>query len=215
MAAMTWRQWIRTVEIVPALGSADPAAIELQVDALLRTGCRVFHVHADGDLDRALAIARLVGPALRRYDGVLEVQVDADPEPAVFAAVAEAGGSSVTFPLEAAGDVEAALASARGFGLQTGVAYSPETDPVEAAQRSAGADLVRCPGSSPFEQLRDVRFLARSLPEGTAIEVGGGITHESVRELYDAGARVLVVGTAIFEREDLPRAYRRLVQALA
>jgi pentose-5-phosphate-3-epimerase len=36
-----------------------------------------------------------------------------------------------------------------------------------------------------------------------------------VRELYGAGARVLVVGAAIFEREDLPRAYRRLVQALA
>jgi pentose-5-phosphate-3-epimerase len=95
MTAMTWRQWIRTVEIVPALGSADPASIELQVDALLRTGCRVFHLRAGEDLD------------------------------------------------------------------------------------------------------------------------AGGITHESVRELYDAGARVMVVGAAIFEREDLPRPYRRLVQALA
>ncbi len=47
------------------------------------------------------------------------------------------------------------------------------------------------------------------------IQVGGGITHENARALYDAGARAFVVGTAIFEREDLPRAYRRLVQALA
>jgi pentose-5-phosphate-3-epimerase len=47
------------------------------------------------------------------------------------------------------------------------------------------------------------------------IQVGGGVSHENVRELYEAGARVLVVGTAIFEREDLPRAYRRLIQALA
>ena len=215
MAAMTWRQWIRTVEIVPALGSADPAAIDMQVEALLRTGCRIFHLRAREDLDRALATARLVGPALRRYDGVLDVQVDADPESGVFAAVAEAGGSSVTFPLESTGDVGAALAAARAFGLPTGIAYSLETDPVEVAERSAGADLVRCPGRDSFEQLRDVRLLARSLPEGTAIEVGGGITHDNVRELYEAGARVLVVGKAIFEREDLPRAYRRLVQALA
>ncbi len=78
-----------------------------------------------------------------------------------------------------------------------------------------GADLVRCPRGSLYEQLKDVSLLVRSLPPGVVIQVGGGITHDNVRELYDAGARLLVVGTAIFEREDLPRAYRRLVQALA
>ena len=57
--------------------------------------------------------------------------------------------------------------------------------------------------------------MVRGLPDGLPVMVGGGLTHENVRELYDAGARVLLVGTAIFDREDLPRAYRRLVQALA
>jgi ribulose-phosphate 3-epimerase len=75
--------------------------------------------------------------------------------------------------------------------------------------------IVRFPGSDASDQLREVRLLSRGLPEGTAIQVGGGITRDNVRELFDAGARVLVVGTAIFDREDLPRAYRRLVQALA
>jgi pentose-5-phosphate-3-epimerase len=36
-----------------------------------------------------------------------------------------------------------------------------------------------------------------------------------VRAAHDAGADLLVAGSAIFDREDLPRAYRRLVQALA
>ena len=95
------------------------------------------------------------------------------------------------------------------------MAYAEGTDPVEVAERAGAADIVRCPGRNQFERLREVKLLARNLPEGTPIQVGGGITHDNVRELYDAGARVLVVGTAIFEREDLPRAYRRLVQALA
>jgi ribulose-phosphate 3-epimerase len=212
---MSWRRWIRTVEVVPALTSADPLTLEHQVDALLRTGCRVFHLRSREDLGAALDTARLLEPMLRRYDGILEIQVDSAPSAAVFSAVAGAGAKSVTFPLEEADDASTAFDVAREFGLAAGVAYAAGTDPVEAAGRAAGADLVRCPGRDQFEQLRSVALLSRTLPEGTTIQVGGGITHENVRELYDAGARLLVVGTAIFEREDLPRAYRRLVQALA
>ena len=62
---MNWRQWIRTVEIVPALGSAHRATVEGQVDALLRTGCRVFHLRSREDLDAALAMAKILQPALR------------------------------------------------------------------------------------------------------------------------------------------------------
>jgi ribulose-phosphate 3-epimerase len=212
---MSWGQWIRTVEIVPALGSAETPALENQVEALLRTGCRIFHLRTREDLEAGLEIARLIKPVLRRYDGVLDVQVDSPASPTVFAEVAEAGGSSVTFPLETAGDMGAALEAARAVGLAAGIAYSPDTDPADVAGLAAGADIVRCPNKGSAEQERAIRLLARSLPDGTPIEVGGGITHDNVRELYQAGARVLVVGTAIFERQDLPRAYRRLVQALA
>jgi len=45
--------------------------------------------------------------------------------------------------------------------------------------------------------------------------VDGGVSQENIREIYDAGATLLVAASAIFGREDLPRAYRRLVQALA
>jgi ribulose-phosphate 3-epimerase len=48
-----------------------------------------------------------------------------------------------------------------------------------------------------------------------AVQVDGGVGPDNVRDLYEAGANLLVAGTAIFGREDLPRAYRRLVQALA
>jgi ribulose-phosphate 3-epimerase len=47
------------------------------------------------------------------------------------------------------------------------------------------------------------------------VQVDGGISHENIRTVYDAGADLIVCGSAIFGREDLPRAYRRLVQALA
>ena len=55
--AMGWNEWIRTVEIVPSLTTADPAAVEGQVEALSRSGCRIFHIDV-GDVDSSLARTR-------------------------------------------------------------------------------------------------------------------------------------------------------------
>jgi ribulose-phosphate 3-epimerase len=47
------------------------------------------------------------------------------------------------------------------------------------------------------------------------IQVDGGIGPETIRQAYDAGANLFVAGSSIFGREDVVRAYRRLVAALA
>jgi ribulose-phosphate 3-epimerase len=88
---------------------------------------------------------------------------------------------------------------------------------------AAGVDVVLCmsihPGYSGQafmpESLERVRSLRSLLPESMHIQVDGGVGGDNIRDLYEAGATLFVAGTAIFGREDLPRAYRRLVQDLA
>jgi ribulose-phosphate 3-epimerase len=65
------------------------------------------------------------------------------------------------------------------------------------------------------EALDRIRTLRGLLPEKMPIQVDGGVGPDTIRDAYEAGANLFVAGTAIFGREDLPRAYRRLVQALA
>jgi ribulose-phosphate 3-epimerase len=65
------------------------------------------------------------------------------------------------------------------------------------------------------EAVERVRTLRGLVPSEMHIQVDGGLGPENVRGVYDAGADLLVAGTSIFSREDLPRSYRRLVQALA
>jgi ribulose-phosphate 3-epimerase len=65
------------------------------------------------------------------------------------------------------------------------------------------------------EALERLRELRKLLPEDVFVQVDGGISHDNVRAANEAGANLLVVGSAIFEREDLPRSYHRLIQALA
>jgi ribulose-phosphate 3-epimerase len=65
------------------------------------------------------------------------------------------------------------------------------------------------------EALGRIERLRAALPAHVHVQVDGGVDNDNVRSIYDAGATLIVAGTAIFSREDLPRSYRRLVQALA
>ncbi|MBV8079915.1 MAG: hypothetical protein JO186_05995 [Actinobacteria bacterium] len=209
---MAWREWIRTVEVVPALDAGDVAALQPAVDALLRTGCRIFHVHVRGESD-ADAITEMKIMA-RRYDGVVDVHVrDADPA-ASFARLAAAGADSVTFDAHAAADPASTIRAARECEVQVGVAFRVDIEPEEIAATASDADLVlcACEGSHVVEHVRRVASL---LPDRVEVQVEGGVSHDNLRSLSRAGARLLVADRPIFDREDLPRAYRRLVQALA
>ena len=105
-----------------------------------------------------------------------------------------------------------------------GLSFNPETRPEDAAAAAwDGFDLVNCmsvhPGYSgqPFlaGSLRRLASVRSLLPPRVHLQVDGGIDHDNVRAAYEAGARLFVAGSSVFGREDLPRAYRRLVQLLA
>ncbi len=205
---MGWQEWIRTVEIEPAIAADKAAALERQVEALLRTGCRIIHVNApDGG---ALEAVDILGPLVHRYEGIVDVHLGGED----FSMVAAVGADSITFDASAVEDIQAAIEAVHGTSAQVGVAFEIEVEPEQVATDSAGADLVLCVcvGEGAVER---VRRLAVLLPAGVALQVEGDVSHENVQSLYHAGARVLVADRPIFEREDLPRAYRRLVQALA
>jgi ribulose-phosphate 3-epimerase len=119
--------------------------------------------------------------------------------------------------------VPGTIAVAREHGLQVGVAFNPESEPEAVAAVAGDADLVLCmsihPGYSGQEFRPDavdrIARLRAGLPDEVNIQVDGGIDNETIVAAHEAGATLLVAGSAIFGREDLPRAYRRLVQALA
>jgi ribulose-phosphate 3-epimerase len=65
------------------------------------------------------------------------------------------------------------------------------------------------------EAIERIKRTRAALPDSVFVQVDGGIGNENVRSVYEAGAALMVAGAAIFHREDMPRSYRRLVQALA
>jgi ribulose-phosphate 3-epimerase len=223
-----WSEWIRTVEVEPSIYAADFSILGEQLETLMRAGTRVFHFdigdgHFVDPITMGPIVLQSISPILHRSGCVIDVHMMVDDPVKHFGAVAEAGGDSVTFHAEAVDDVMGTVRAAREQELQVGIAFKPETEPEHVAAIADGVDIVLCmsihPGYSgqeflpaTFDRLRRLR---EALPPDVPIQVDGGVGPDNIREIHEAGATLFVAGTSIFGREDLPRAYRRLVQALA
>jgi ribulose-phosphate 3-epimerase len=224
---VAWREWVRTIEIEPSLYAADFANLGEQIHSLLNAGVRIFHFDVgDGHFVPPVTIGpvvlRSIAPIIHGMDGRIDCHLMVDNPAHHFQEIAASGGDSVTFHVEAVHDVGAVLALARGYGLGAGIAFNPGTDvDVAAEAANLGADLCLCmsiqPGYSGQELLEESYGRIERL-RGLVdcfVQVDGGINRDNARRVRDAGAELLVVGGGIFAREDLPRAYHGLVQALA
>jgi ribulose-phosphate 3-epimerase len=223
-----WDEWIRTTEIEPSLYAADFSQLGEQIEVLGRAGARIFHFdvgdgHFVPPITAGPIVLQSISPVVHHYGGVVDCHLMIEQPERHFGAIAEAGGNSVTFHVEAVEDVPATVRAAREHGLQVGLAFNPETSPEDAAAVADGVDLVLCmsihPGYSGQkfmpEALGRVEKLRKLLPAGIHVQVDGGVDHTNVKPLRAAGADLAVAGTAIFGAEDLPRAYLRLVRAFA
>lgn len=126
---------------------------------------------------------------------------------------AEAGADIVTFHIEATDDPEACIGLIRRAGAKVGVSIKPAT-PVEALRGILPlVDLVLVMSVEPgfggqsfipgsLAKIAQLRALAEELNPALIVEVDGGISSHNAREVYDAGADVLVAGNAVFGAED-------------
>ena len=224
---MTWGDWAGTVEIEPSLYASDFSQLGVQHEALHTAGARVFHFDVgDGHFIPEITIGPIVlasiSPLVRGWGARLDCHLMvAEPE-RHFEAIAKAGGDSVTFHVEVVDEPARTTAAARALGLGVGIALNPETDVDEAVGAAEGADLVLCmsihPGYSGQafmpDALERLAALRARLPEAMRIQVDGGINGDTARAARDAGADLLVAGSAVFWKDDPASAYRELVEVV-
>jgi ribulose-phosphate 3-epimerase len=222
---MGWHEWAREVEVEPSIYAADFSRLGDQLETLVAAGARVFHFDiGDGHFIPEITIGPIVlasiAPLVRGWGGVLDCHLMvAEPE-RHFEAVAKAGGASVTFHVEACDDPPRAVALARLLGLGVGVVFNPETPVEEGAHAAADADVALCmsihPGYSGQEfrpdALERIWRLRSLLPDEVRVQVDGGVNAETIGPARDAGADLLVTGSAVFWSDDPARAYRLLAE---
>src|SRR5829696_7856306 len=153
---MGWNDWIRTVEVEPSLYAADFSRLGEQIDVLIRAGVRIFHFDiGDGHFVEPITFGPIVLQSISRqiHDGgaYVDCHLMTETPEQHFAAVAEAGGDSVTVHYEACDDLPSVARAARSHNLQVGLAFKPETSAAYAAHAalSSRVDIVLCMSIEP------------------------------------------------------------------
>ncbi len=225
--AETTLRLLREPRIAPSILSADFARLGAQVQEVMAAGARVIHVDVmDGHFVPPITFGALIVDALAEQvhaaDGILDVHLMIERPDRYATEIARAGADSITIHVEATPHVHYTLQAIREAGCAAGAAICPAT-PAASLDEVAHEllDLALCmsvnPGWGGQEfipwSLDKLPRMRRALPDHVALEVDGGVHEGTARSCVQAGANLLVTGSAVFGTADPAGAYTAMVAA--
>jgi len=213
----------RAIRIAPSILSADFARLGDEVAAVVAAGAEYIHVDVmDGAFVPNITIGAPVVKALRPVtDRVLDVHLMVDEPGRFIGDFAEAGADIITVHVEACSHLHRTLQQIRSSGKRAGVSLNPHTPPEAIAYVLELVDLVLVMSVNPgfggqafipqvLPKLERIRAMIDASGLDIDLEVDGGVKPGTARQVVEAGADVLVAGSAVFGHGDYAAAIAAL-----
>jgi ribulose-phosphate 3-epimerase len=199
------------IKIAPSFLTADFSRLGEEVRAAEAAGADYLHLDVmDGHFVPPITFGPLVVATFRRLTKLpLDVHLMVERPERQLEAFAEAGATILTVHVEVCPNLHRVLQQIRDLGCRPGVCLNPAT-PLSAVKEVLGdVDQVMVmtvnPGwggqkfiTSPLDKMRRLRAMLDERGLAVDIEVDGGVNVETAPRCVEAGARVLVAGSAVF-----------------
>ena len=203
------------VKISPSILSADFAKLGAEVENIKEAGAEMAHLDVmDGRFVTNMSFGFPIIASLRKVtDMFLDVHLMIEKPERYIERFLDSGADLITFHLEATEDVDACIEMIKKRGKKVSISVKPNT-PIEAVYPY----LERCdmilvmtvePGYGgqaliPFclDKVKTLREEITKRGLDIDIQVDGGINEETAKDAINAGANVLVAGSAVFKYED-------------
>jgi ribulose-phosphate 3-epimerase len=208
------------MRIAPSILSADFGRLRSQVEEVVAAGASVIHVDVmDGHFVPPITFGPIAVEALRDLDITLDVHLMIERPEQQVEAFAKAGADIISVHAEATAHAHRLMEQIRELGCRAGLAVNPAT-PIDVFAEIE-PDLALCmsvnPGwggqafiESSLDKLRRIRAV---VGDECDVEVDGGVDSKTAGPCAEAGATLLVAGSAIFRSEDPGAAYREIEAA--
>lgn len=200
-----------TLRLAPSILSADFARLGEEVRDIDQAGADWIHIDVmDGHYVPNLTIGPGVVKAIRPHSKKpFDVHLMITPVDPFIEAFAKAGADYITAHPEAGPHFHRTVQAIKAAGAKAGAALNPSTDPSAIDYVLDELDLVLVMSVNPgfggqsfiASQLRKIEYLKNLITKrglDTIVEVDGGVTPQTARDCEQAGADVLVAGTAAF-----------------
>jgi len=214
------------VELAPSILSADFARLAEDVAAAERGGGTVIHVDVmDGHFVPNITIGPLVVASLRKVTKLpLDCHLMIENPDEFIPAFADAGADWVSVHYEACRHLHRSLELIAHHGMKPGVVLNPATrvelirDILPMVHHVLIMSVNPGFGGQKFiefslDRIRSLAEMRRELGLAFRIEVDGGVAHDTIARVVQAGAELLVAGNAVFGAGEAERDARALLHA--
>ncbi len=198
--------------LVPSILAADFCNLGKDIDQTEQAGAHCLHIDVmDGMFVPSISFGMPILKSVREHTKLfLDVHMMVENPERYVEELIKLGADGITIHVEACTCIEKTLATIRRLGAKPGIAINPET-PVEAVVPYMGmVDMVLVmtvqPGfggqayiDSSIDKIKEVRSIIDKEYPNVNLEIDGGVLLDNLQMNLDAGANMIVSGSAIFK----------------
>lgn len=209
--------------IAPSILSADFSHLADEVKKVSDAGADYIHIDVmDGSFVPEITIGASVVKSLRKFsDAVFDVHLMVEHPETHIKSFAEAGADIITFHAEATKHAHRLMQQIHELGCKVGVAINPGTSLSMIEELIEDAELILImtvnPGwggqkfiESMLGKIHMLYHMIQEMETDCDIEVDGGINAETSVDVREAGANILVAGSAIYGSDDIAKAIKEI-----